>query len=87
MEKVTDQELQEITALRNVLVEIITTLGELGLREFSLSNELESVRKEMDAEKSKFMQFKRNEETVFTKLQEKYGTGQIDFVTGEIIKN
>lgn len=84
MKKVTEEELQQISKLRDTLVEIITMIGELHLNEFSLKSELVSIQKEIAQQEARFVGFQQEERVLFEKLKDKYGTGKIDSTTGEI---
>jgi hypothetical protein len=84
MKKVTEEELAQIVGLRDTLVEIITTIGELHLNEFSLKSELGSIQKEISQQEDRFVSFQETERVLFEKLKEKYGPGKIDYTTGEI---
>jgi hypothetical protein len=86
MKKVTEEELQQISKLRDTLVEIITTIGELHLNEFSLKSELVSIQKEIAQQEARFVGFQEEERVLFEKLKDKYGTGKIDSTTGEILE-
>lgn len=83
MKKVTEQDLEQIKALRATLSELISVTGELKLNEFMLENQLDALRKELKEQHTKFLGFREEERVLFDKLQEKYGTGNIDIETGE----
>lgn len=84
MNKVTDEELQEIKNMRESLVEIVTLIGEFHLNEFVVNKQLESIRQNIQQQEARFLEFQEAERVLFSKLQEKYGTGNIDIDTGEI---
>ena len=86
MKKVTEEELAQIVGLRDTLVEIITTIGELHLNEFSLKSELDTIQKEVAQQEARFVSFQETERVLFAKLKDKYGTGKIDSTTGEILE-
>lgn len=77
MKNVTDAELAEIKSLREMLMEIITEIGELTLSEIQVQNDIKK-------QKERFAEFQGKERVLFEKLQNTYGTGRIDMVTGEI---
>lgn len=77
MKNVTDAELAEIKSLREMLMEIITEIGELTLSEIQVQNDIKK-------QKERFAEFQGKERVLFEQLQNTYGTGRIDMVTGEI---
>lgn len=84
MKKVSDAELLEIQTLRDSLVEIITSVGELNLNKFLLQKQIDSVIEEIEKQQTRFVEFQEKERVLFGKLQETYGTGNINLETGEI---
>ena len=85
MRKVTEEELTEIQALGQNLMEIITTIGELHLNQLLVKSQLEEVTSEITQQEKRFTEFRNNERVLFEKLQEKYGTSNINIETGEIL--
>jgi uncharacterized protein involved in exopolysaccharide biosynthesis len=85
MRKVTEEELTEIEALGQKLLEIITTIGELHLNQLLIKSQLEEVTAEITQQEKRFAEFRNNERVLFEKLQEKYGTSNINIETGEIL--
>ena len=85
MRKVTEEELTEIQALGQNLMEIITTIGELHLNQLLVKSQLEEVTSEITQQEKSFTEFRNNERVLFEKLQEKYGTSNINIETGEIL--
>ena len=84
MKKVTDSELLEIQKLREMLLEVITTIGELTLNKFMLENQLNTVSSDIKTQQDKFVEFQTKERVLFEKLQQTYGTGNINMETGEV---
>jgi hypothetical protein len=84
MKKVTDAELLEIQTLRETLLEVITATGELTLNKFMLQNQLDDVTSEITKQQDKFIDFQAKERVLFEKLQQTYGTGNINMETGEV---
>jgi hypothetical protein len=84
MKKVTDAELLEIQKLREMLLEVITTIGELTLNKFMLENQLNTVSSDIKTQQDKFVEFQTKERVLFEKLQQTYGTGNINMETGEV---
>lgn len=86
MKKVTDAEFLEIQKLREMLVEVITLVGELHLNKFVLENQLKNIIDEINKQQTKFLEFQEKERVLFEKLQQIYGTGNINLETGEIVE-
>jgi hypothetical protein len=84
MKKVTEEELKEIQSLRTSLLEIITLIGESHLNKVVIKTQLDAVEKEILAQEKRFLEFQSGERVLFEKLQQKYGTGDINMETGEI---
>lgn len=84
MKKVTEAELLEIQKLREMLLEVITTIGELTLNKFMLENQLTTVSSDIKTQQDKFVEFQTKERVLFEKLQQTYGTGNINMETGEV---
>jgi len=84
MKKVTDAELLEIQTLRETLLEVITATGELTLNKFMLQNQLDAVTSEISKQQDKFIDFQTKERVLFERLQQTYGTGNINMETGEV---
>lgn len=85
MATVTSDELKEIRSLRDSLANIISVVGELSLSKMVLMNELKQIEENIKKEEEKFIEFQKQERVIFEKMQQKYGTGNIDVNTGEIL--
>jgi len=86
MKKVTDEELKQIQTLRETLVEIVTTIGELHLTKYMTERQLQTIDIDIKDQQDKFVKFQEQERVLFEKLQQQYGTGNINFETGEIVE-
>ena len=84
MKKVTETELLEIQKMRESLLEIVVSIGELTLNKFLVQAQLDSISTDINAQQSAFMDFKEKERVLFEKLQQAYGTGNINMETGEV---
>lgn len=84
MKKVTDDELKQIQQLRERLVEIITLTGELHISKYLTEKQVTNITTELNKQHEKFIEFQEQERVLFEQLQQKYGTGNISFETGEI---
>lgn len=83
MGKITDEELKEINDLR---IKLTTTVGEVGQATLQISM-LEEDKKVLETTVKQqtliFQELLEQERTIVKRLSEKYGTGSIDFETGE----
>lgn len=84
MKKVTEQELARIQELRNSLLSIISSVGELYLNKVLLQRQLKEVESAITQQEEKFSEFQQQEKVIYDELQQKYGTGNINMDTGEI---
>lgn len=84
MKKVTDEELKNLQNLRDVLLEIIATVGELHLSKFLLDKQMMELVLEIENQQNRFVEFQEQERVLLEQLQKKYGVGNIDMETGEI---
>lgn len=84
MQKVTDEELKEVQELRDTLLTIVSSIGELHLAKVLLEKEIDLVNNNMRSEEENFVNFQEKERVIYSKLQEKYGAGNINLETGEI---
>lgn len=84
MQKVSQEELDELKSLRESLVSIVTAIGEFSLSKHLLETELHEIDEKIKTEHIKFKEFQAKERVLFEKLQQTYGSGNIDLVTGEI---
>lgn len=85
MTKVTDEELKELQNLRDSLLNIISAVGEMTLSKSLLHKEIQKIETDIKNEEQKFAEFQQQERVIYEKLQQKYGTGDIDLTTGEIL--
>jgi predicted RNA-binding protein len=75
--KVTEEELKEIEEFQQKINVVTYQLGQLTLKKLNLKKEKEVVN-------AQYEQLLLQEKELADKLQEKYGTAQIDLKTGEI---
>ncbi len=84
MKVVTQEELKQLTELRESILSIVTSLGELHLNKLELRDELDRTEARVRIEEESYRQFREKERVLFEQFKAKYGTGNIDLVTGEI---
>jgi len=75
--KVTEEELKEIEEFQQSINVITYQLGQLTLKKLN-------IKKEEEVAKAQYEQLLLKENELGDKLQEKYGTAEIDLKTGEI---
>lgn len=83
MNRVTDEELLEITGLRTKLANVMTETGQTALQLQLLESDVLELKNRMSEQTKTFKQLIDEEEKLITRLSEKYGTGSINFETGE----
>lgn len=84
MKKVSEEELKELQELGSILNEVTSTIGQLHLSKKMIMDELDQIHKEMEQQENRFVDFRKREQVLFERLQKKYGTSDVDIVTGEI---
>jgi hypothetical protein len=84
MTKVTELELKELQDMSTMLNEIIFKLGELHLTRKSVLEDMQQVETLVVEEEKKFLKFREKERVLFEQFTQKYGTSNINVVTGEI---
>lgn len=77
MAKITDEELQRISLIKQDALEVASTLGELSYQKLSLELEIEK-------QKSSIKDIKSREALIFEELKSKYGSVSVNIETGEI---
>lgn len=82
MEKVylTKEEIDQITDLQNLENSLVTELGNIEYQLQILTSNKENV-------KERIMEMREQSNNLGVQLQEKYGDGEIDVVSGEFIKS
>lgn len=80
--KLSQEELDSITSLRNNIRENIETVGKLNIRKFFLRQELESVEAELSSLYLESMSLDQMEVEKTKEIISKYGEGKLDFATG-----
>lgn len=80
--KLSQEELDSITSLRNNIRENIETVGKLNIRKFFLRQELESVEAELSSLYLESINLDQMEVEKTNEIISKYGEGKLDFATG-----
>lgn len=84
MKVITEEEKKQLASLRESILSIVTSLGELHLSKLVLKEELSKLEAQEKLEEDKYKEFQQNERVLFEQFEAKYGTSNIDLVTGEI---
>lgn len=76
--KLTQEEIQQITQLRDEYGKLVTDLGTVEVQLVSLNKFKEDIF-------LKFKEYQVKEQKIANELENKYGSGQISLETGEVI--
>jgi len=77
MEKITEDELARIEFIKQDSLEVASILGELSYQKIVIDNQI-------DQQKAKIIDIKKQESVLFEELKSKYGNISINIETGEI---
>lgn len=77
MEKITEDELARIELIKQDSLEVASILGELSYQKIVIDNQI-------DQQKAKIIDIKKQESVLFEELKSKYGNITINIETGEI---
>lgn len=83
--KFTEEELKNITEVRDENVRIITGLGEVELQVFLVTEELKKLEEMKSTLQIQFKNLQATETELVTTLNDKYGKGTVDINTGEFV--
>lgn len=83
MAQITKEELEEINQLRTKLAATISDSGQISLQIQLLHSDIEDLDAQMLEKTKTFKNLLDEEQLLIKRLSEKYGTGQINFDTGE----
>jgi len=84
MLKISESELSEINELRNNLSTAVATVGQATLQINLLKRDIAALEEKVQDTTNAFATLLKKEEELVKRLSEKYGTGSIDFETGEL---
>jgi hypothetical protein len=85
--KFTEEEIKELTDLRNKYTEITVLFGQLEIQKEMLTRQLDQVKKTIVENWENYNNLILSEDTIIKKLNEKYGEGTLDLDSGEFIPN
>ena len=82
-QKFSDDEMKQIQELQQSYQDATATLGRLSVQEIILGQQLENVDNERDNIKKAYNELQKKEQELVNSLNEKYGAGTLDIVSGE----
>jgi len=83
MNKITEEELKEINELRTKISKTVGESGQIVLQIKLLQEEIKTLESKISEETTTFQKLISEEQELVKRLSEKYGTGSINFETGE----
>jgi hypothetical protein len=86
MKKITEEHFQEIQKLRENLLEVIYSIGELHLNKLMLKKQIDEIDSVVLTLENKFAEFQKDEMVLYKTLEETYGSNSINLDTGEIVE-
>ena len=85
MKKITEQEMVELTQLREQYSKTIFEIGQLQYEKHELENQLKTIDSELTGLYGDITSNYQRQDDYLTKIREKYGEGNLDTQTGEIL--
>jgi phage host-nuclease inhibitor protein Gam len=85
MNKITEQEMTELTQLREQYSNTIFEIGQLQYEKYELENQLKTIDSELTGLYGDISSNYQRQDDYLTKIREKYGEGNLDIQTGEIL--
>ena len=80
--KLTAEELLSVTQLREQIVDVISTVGQLKLTHDLISDDLQVTTDKLVQQSSVYKELLNTEKQLMNSLLEKYGIGSLDIDTG-----
>ena len=85
--KLSEEELTELSELRQTYAQITAQIGRLNIDKYSIEDRLKFVDTEITKARDMYLDTSKTEEELVNKLNEKYGQGKIDLDTGVFTSN
>jgi homoserine trans-succinylase len=85
MKKITEQEMTELTQLREQYSKTIFEIGHLQYEKHELENQLKAIDDELTGLYGDITSNYQRQDDYLNKIREKYGDGNLDTQTGEIL--
>ena len=83
----TEDEMKTIKEFQESYVTIQQNLGQISIAELRLNQQIESLRKNEDDLKNKFVETQKNEQSFIEEITKKYGDGTLNPNSGTFIPN
>jgi dsDNA-specific endonuclease/ATPase MutS2 len=83
MSQITTEELNEINTLRTKLATLVSDAGQTTLQLQLLEQDVVELKTKLTEQTTTFKNLLEEEQKLVKRLSDKYGTGSIDFETGE----
>lgn len=83
MADIAKEDLAEINVLRDKLAEVVSEAGQLSLQIQLLQTDIIELNGKLGDQTTRFRELLKEEQTLIQGLSKKYGSGQINFETGE----
>ncbi len=83
MSQISNEELEEISVLRNKLATVVSDSGQLALQKQLLESDIVELNDKLGEQTKLFKDLLQEEQVLIKRLSDKYGAGQINFETGE----
>jgi len=80
--KITDEELSSVKSLRDEIVGVISSVGQLKLTHDLMEEDLTTVKSRLNEQTSKYKELLGKEKQLIDELLQKYGMGSLDVETG-----
>lgn len=84
-QKFTEEELTQITELRNANAQKISEFGQIELEVLLTNQRMETLIQTKDDLRNQYIALQEKETRLVKELNEKYGTGTVDIESGEFI--
>jgi hypothetical protein len=85
MKKITEQEMVDLNQLREQYSKTIFEIGQLQYEKYELENQLKTIDSELAGLYEDILSNYKRQDDYLAKIREKYGEGNLDTQTGEIL--
>jgi phage host-nuclease inhibitor protein Gam len=85
MKKITEQEMVDLNQLREQYSKTIFEIGQLQYEKYELENQLKTIDSELAGLYGDILSNYKRQDDYLTEIREKYGEGNLDTQTGEIL--
>lgn len=85
MKKITEQEMVDLNQLRDQYSKTIFEIGQLQYEKHELENQLKTIDSELAGLYGDILSNYKRQDDYLAKIREKYGEGNLDIQTGEIL--